>query len=240
MMRAGIAAAFVGLALALALPALHLTAAGPGVLIGRWWPCVLVIAGLRAAWRPALWYGRWLPVAVALVGLALLAGRLGGLPVGPLLLAALLLVAGLRLAGVRRAPARRNWMGLDWSGHGASTRRLVGDIHLGGPDWRVENSSIFQLAGEVHMDLTNARMPEGTTPLRIGMLAGEVEVTVPPEIGVRASARLKAGNLDLLGHRAEGVGPHLTVESDGYAQAQRRIDLTIEMVAGEVRVRRWG
>lgn len=238
MTRAAVAAALVGLAVALALPVLHVTTAGSWALIGQWWPAVLVVAGIRGAWRPRMWYGRTLPVAVALIGLALLAGHVAGLPAGPLLLAALLLAAGLRLAGVRRGGGRRPWLGLGWSGN--ATHRLVGDIRLGGPDWRVENSSVFQLAGQVHMDLTNARMPEGTTPLRIGMLAGEVEVTVPPEIGVRASGRLYAGELDLLGHRAEGVSPQLTVESDGFAEAERRIDLTVEMMAGEVHVRRRG
>ena len=50
----------------------------------------------------------------------------------------------------------------------------------------------------------------------------------------------RSGELELLGHRAEGVSPQLTVESDGYAECERRIDLTIEMMAGQVRVRRRG
>jgi len=224
-----VAAALLGLALALALPALHATAAGSGVLIQRWWPLILLWAGLwelvvQVRRRRSLLLGG----AVAAIGAALLADRFG-LPAGPLLLAVLLVAAALALVG-----APRWWRAL-WS-----ARRLAGEIRLGGPGWRVDQSAQYQWVGQLCLDLTDVRLSEGVTPLRLGMFAGQVEITVPQDVGVRATARAFAGELFILGHEAQGLWPQLTVESDDYRQLPRRVDLEIEVWAGEVRVRRRG
>ncbi len=227
MLRAAAAAALLGVGLAIALSALHLTRAGPWALIWSWWPVVLVAAGVRGAVRPRILQRAW-AAGMGLLGLALLYAHVTHLPAAPLLLAGLLTVAALRLVGFGRT-------------RGATgTVRFAGDVRLGGPTWRVENSHIFQAVGEVHLDLTTARLPEGTTRLHVGMWAGEITVDVPTDLGVRAEGELWAGDLELLDHRAEGIGPRLVVESDGFAESPRRVHLTFDMLAGEVRLRRRG
>jgi len=238
--RAAVAAALLGLAVALALPALHLTAAGAGVLVGRWWPVVLVAAGVGGLLNPRRFYGAAVPVVVGLLGTALLAGRLAGLPAAPLLLAAILLALGLRLVvGVGRGTLLRDAL-LKGLRLGPRTLRIAGDVHLGGPDWRVENSSTYLWVGELHLDLTSTRLPEGTTPLHVGMFAGEVEITLPPDVGVRASSSMFAGTINILGHNSEGVSPHLSVQSEDYADRTRRVDIDVQMWFGELGVRRRG
>jgi hypothetical protein len=229
--RAAAATALLGLALGLALPAVHLSAATTGQLIGRWWPLVIVVpgvgellGGLARGRRRRLRTGG----LVALVGLALLAGRFG-MAAGPVILAVLLVLAAAALVGVPR-----------WLRGGWPVQRFAGDVRLGGPGWRVEHTDFYQWVGQVRLDLSDARLAEGTTPLRFGMFAGEVDITVPADIGVRASARMFAGEIHLLGHEAQGVSPHLSVESDDYAAAPRRVDIDVEIWAGEVRVRRRG
>lgn len=232
MLRSALITALAGLALAIALPTLHLSHAGTWALVGTWWPVVLVVAGIAGLVRRNLLWGPSVPAGIALLGAALLAGHLLHLPVGALILAAILLALSLRFLnlGRRSLPARLRGPGL----------RFAGDIRLGGPAWRVETGDIFQAVGEIHLDLVGTRLPEGTTRLRLAMLAGEIEVTVPAEVGVQAQGRLWAGSLDLLGHQAEGIGPRLTVESDDFATATRRLALDFDLWAGEVVLRRRG
>lgn len=112
MLRAAFAALLVGLALALALPALRLTGATPRHLIDVYWPALLCAAGLGGLWRglgPDL-YGRWLPLGLLVLGAALLAAHRADVPLGALMLAGLLAWAGLAVAwgGWRRGgPTRR-------------------------------------------------------------------------------------------------------------------------------------
>lgn len=243
MFRAAVAAALLGLAVALALPSLHLSAAGTGALIGRWWPVVLAAAGIGGLISRRRFYGPALPLVVALLGLAFLGGHLLGLPVGPLLLAAILLALGLRLvAGVGHwgRTGRRPWLDLSRLGLGPRTWRVAGEVRLGGPDWRVENSSTYLWVGQLHLDLTNTRLPEGTTPIRIGMFAGEVEIIVPADIGVRAGSNMFAGEINILGHNSSGISPHLSVESEDYRACPRRVDIEVEMWFGELNIRRRG
>ena len=241
MLRAAVTVALLGLAAALALPALHLTTATTGMLIGRWWPVILVGAGVAGLlrWRRRRFYGAWWPIAVGVLGLYLLAGHFLAWPVVPVFFAAVLLVVGIRFAlGGWRGRSQTGWLPR-WMG-GGDVLRLAGDVHLGGPDWRVENSSMYLGVGELHLDLTRTRLREGTTPLRIGMFAGEVEITVPPDVGVRASSSMTAGEIHILGHHSEGVSPHLTVESDDFQDSARRLDIDVQVRFGELHVRRRG
>lgn len=241
MTRAAVAAALFGLAVALALPALHVTAAGTGVLAGRWWPVVLLAAGLGGLLNRRRFYGVAAPAVVALLGAALLAGRIAGLPAAPLLLAAILLALGLRLVlGVGAGGGLVRGALLRGLRFGPRTLRLAGEVRLGGPDFRVENSSTYLWAGELHLDLTSARLPEGTTPLEVGMFAGEVVITLPPDVGVRAASSMFAGEINILGHNSQGVSPHLSVESEDYAECARRVDIDVRMWFGELNIRRRG
>ena len=239
MLRAAVTVALLGLAAALALPALHLTGATTGILIAHWWPVILIGAGLGGLVHRRRFYGAWLPIGVGVLGLYVLAGHFLAWPVLPVFFAAVLLLAGLRFAlggwlGRSQAGWLPRWMG------GRNVLRLAGDVRLGGPDWRVENSSMYLGVGELHLDLTRTRLREGTTPLRIGMFAGEVEITVPPDVGVRASSSMTAGEIHILGHHSEGVGPHLTVESDDFNDSTRRLDIGVQLRFGELHVRRRG
>lgn len=233
MTRAALATALFGLALALVVPALHLDAASTGTLLGRYWPVVLLGAGLGGLLSPRRFYGAATPTALVLLGAALLAGRISGFPLLPLLLAALLLALAVRLVlrpALGRKPGLAAWPRM----------HVAGEVHLGGPDFRAENSSTYLWVGQLYLDLSQTRLPAGTTPLSIGMFAGEVEIALPAEVGVRASGSLLAGEIDILGHAAEGITPHLRLESEDYAQHQRRLNIDVRMWFGEVRIRRGG
>jgi len=241
--RTAVAVVLLGLAVALALPALHLSSADTGALVGRWWPVVPAAAGIAGLVNRRRFYGPAFPMVVALLGLAFLAGHLLALPVGPLLLAAILLALGLRLvagAGTWGRAGRRPWLNLGRFGLPPRNWRVAGEVRLGGPDWRVENSSTYLWVGELHLDLTNTRLPEGTTPVRIGMFAGEVEIIVPADIGVRAGSNMFAGEINILGHNSSGISPHLSVESEDYRACPRRVDIEVEMWFGELNIRRRG
>lgn len=238
MLRAAVIVALVGLAAALALPAVHLSQAGTGHLLDRWWPVVLVGAGLGGLARRRRFYGAWWPLAITVLGLYILAGHFLRWPILPLILAAILLAVALRLGlgGGRRSGSG----GISRIWGGRHVLRLAGEVRLGGPDWRVENSSIYLGVGELHLDLTRTRLQEGTTPLQIGMFAGEIEIVVPEDVGVRARSGLVAGEIRILGHHSEGVSPHLTVESDDFASSARRLDIDVQLRFGEITIHRRG
>jgi len=98
--RAACAAALVGSAAALALPALGVVAATPGHLVAVYWPLLLVAAGAGGIRRGLGWamYGRWVPLGLMVVGGALLAAHITHVPLGTLAAAGILAWAGLAVA----------------------------------------------------------------------------------------------------------------------------------------------
>jgi phage shock protein PspC (stress-responsive transcriptional regulator)/predicted membrane protein len=60
-------------------------------------------------------------------------------------------------------------------------------------------------AGELRVDLTNLTFPPGVTEVRIEMGAGEVEVRVPDDVTIDASAKVGMGEFNILGRSQAGL-----------------------------------
>src|SRR5688500_10567904 len=87
------------------------------------------------------------------------------------------------------------------------------------------------------IDLGQLQLPQGRTPLGISMGAGKVEVTVPWDVNVEASAEVGAGSFDLFGNRQTGVNLDGKSRSTGQPGAPLLV-VTARAGAGEVIVRR--
>ena len=106
MVRAAVAASLLGGAAALALTNLHIVAVAPATLVTEYWPAVLVVAGLAGLLSPAGGRGPWIPVGLLMVGAALLAAHLYGIPAGRLALSALCGWTGIMVASTGRPRVR--------------------------------------------------------------------------------------------------------------------------------------
>ena len=228
MLRAALAATLLGLALAIGLPALHLSHAGTSALIGHWWPVVALTAGVQGirSGQRSVW--AWL---LTIVGVLWLFARLLQTPLFAVAVAIALGFIGLRIAGLGTG-----W-GLQRHPSGPDLR-VPGGFRPGGRDWRVEGGHVFQPVGILEFDLSDTPLPEGTTSRRFELLAGLIELKVPADVGIRARAHAGVGVIELLGHESLGVGPRLTVESDDFETAPRRLDLEISVGAGLVELQR--
>jgi hypothetical protein len=91
--------------------------------------------------------------------------------------------------------------------------------------------------GVFKLDLGRVPLPPGRTPIDISMGAGKVEVTVPWDANVEASAEVGAGSFDLFGNRQTGVNLEGRSRSTGQAGAPLVV-ITGDVGAGEIIVRR--
>lgn len=92
-------------------------------------------------------------------------------------------------------------------------------------------------AGSQVLDLRNLELAEGTTEVSLSTVLGEIEVVVPDGMAVRVDGSVAGGSMDLYGDVSDGLGLDDVEESDGWADAARRIDLELRVGLGEVHVR---
>ncbi|WP_164669563.1 cell wall-active antibiotics response protein LiaF [Virgibacillus doumboii] len=117
-----------------------------------------------------------------------------------------------------------------------SSFSLAGDYEYNQPNWKVEPMNLKSLAGDFYLDFSKAFIPEKEIPIAIKSLAGDVHILIPENIEFRVEAYVKAGEIDVVGQKAEGVQRSLSHETPDYDSAVRKLDLFIDLKAGSVRV----
>ncbi|MEC5423685.1 cell wall-active antibiotics response protein LiaF [Virgibacillus sp. C22-A2] len=112
----------------------------------------------------------------------------------------------------------------------------IGTHEYSEPNWKVQPMNVSNLAGDFYFDFTKAFIPEKEIPVRISSLAGDVNIVMPENVDFRVEASIKAGEIDVVGQKVDGINRTLTYESLNYDKAVRKIDFTIKLKAGSIRI----
>lgn len=113
--------------------------------------------------------------------------------------------------------------------------RIAGEVRIGSSPWDLEPDTMFNLgAGEVEIDLSTARIGPGENFLTIRLWAGQVTVYVPPTLPINFSSNLTAGQIYVFGEDHDGLGPSVSYRSEGYDEADRKVNIRVELMFGQV------
>ncbi|MBA3825984.1 MAG: hypothetical protein H0X24_19055 [Ktedonobacterales bacterium] len=116
---------------------------------------------------------------------------------------------------------------------------LMGEIRRTRRPWKMgEHTTGVALMGSIDLDLTLAALPRNGT-LRVALLMGEVQITVPPNVTVAVHAFTFMGAAHALGETAEGIFAYAHDEVEATeGGAPHELNIHIFTLMGEVRVRR--
>ncbi|MFD1017769.1 cell wall-active antibiotics response protein LiaF [Thalassobacillus hwangdonensis] len=112
----------------------------------------------------------------------------------------------------------------------------IGDHLYTAENWRVEPMDFWNAVGDYKFDFTKAFIPEEDTPISVRGWVGDVKVLVPENLEFRVEANVKAGDINILGQRADGLNRKVVYETTGYQTARRRLTMSVDLKAGDVRV----
>jgi lia operon protein LiaF len=91
-------------------------------------------------------------------------------------------------------------------------------------------------AGDYYIDFSKAFIPEKEIPISIHSWAGDVQILLPEHVAFRIDASVKAGEIHVLDQTADGINRSVFYESTDYEDAIRKLDMTIKLKAGSIRV----
>jgi len=112
----------------------------------------------------------------------------------------------------------------------------IGNHEYNQPNWKVEPLYLTNLAGDFYFDFTKAFIPEKETPITISALAGDVHILMPENVDFSAEASVKAGDIDIVGQSVDGINRSMSFKTANYEEAVRRINFTLKLKAGSVRI----
>ena len=162
-----------------------------------------------------------LPAVLAVIGLALIVGSFEGPHPGLVVAGVFITIATLAVAAAPPDALR--------GGIGERNVNVSGQADL---------ESTYNVAlGDLSLDLSDLTM-SASAEVTATVGAGELVVTLPPDLAVDITASVGAGEIDLLGETGEGLSVNRTYTSDGFESAEVTLTLDLNVAAGSIEVDR--
>ncbi|MEF2293030.1 cell wall-active antibiotics response protein LiaF [Virgibacillus dokdonensis] len=130
-----------------------------------------------------------------------------------------------------------HWNNIEQEDNSATFSKFsIGTYEYTKPNWRAEPTKLHALFGDFYLDFSKAFIPEHEIPFSIRSLAGDVTILIPEHVPFRVQAVVRAGEIEIVGKRVDGVHRKLSFQSDNYEHAIRKIDFIIKLEAGSIRI----
>jgi predicted membrane protein len=92
--------------------------------------------------------------------------------------------------------------------------------------------------GDIEVNLTKANFSDRENVINLGLGFGDIKVWVPGEVKVSATGTCGAGDVDILGKHADGLGKRVDYQDEGYEIAQRKLKIIAKLGFGDIRISR--
>ncbi len=113
--------------------------------------------------------------------------------------------------------------------------QLLGDVKRMG-DWTVQKEEIWSFIGDVDIDLGRAQVPLGETSIRAYNFIGDVEIYVPPDVGLMLVADGFLNSVKWMGAKQDNFLTSSQLNTDGYEQAERKVRVEVISFIGDIKV----
>ncbi len=180
---------------------------------------------------------------IIIIGILLLLNNVNAIDLGDFIAdfwPLLLILLGLRLI-VRRKHDRET------TTHIAGDRDIVSnsneayysnvfgdfDVAINSKDY--QSGKITNVFGDVEVDLTNLNITSGEKQLQISGVFGDIKVAAPKNVSFYIRASIVAGDIKMMGEKRSGFSIEKSYESEGYDNAQNRLNIYISHVFGDIK-----
>ena len=115
--------------------------------------------------------------------------------------------------------------------------RFIADFSRKG-EWQVCDEELWTFVSDGKFDLTSAQIPNGETKIRIVAFVSDSVLIVPEDVGISISLTSFYNEVRFLDDSADSFVTPITLSSEGYELADRKILLETVCFFSEVKVRR--
>jgi len=125
------------------------------------------------------------------------------------------------------------------SGRAATAVRLLGEIRRIGA-WQVRDQEIWTLISDVDLNFTSAAITEGETVIRVLGFIGDVDLTVPDEVGLRVISTGFVTSAKVFGYSQDYLLTGYETETPAFAEADRRVRVELVHFVTDLTIRAAG
>jgi lia operon protein LiaF len=114
----------------------------------------------------------------------------------------------------------------------------IGKVTFKKQNWAVEPMDLYNMIGEYFIDFSKGFIPDRETPIMVRGWIGEVKMLIPEDVPVKINAVIGVGEVKLFDYAQEQIKHAIAYKSDDYDEAVRKLNITIELKIGSVRIDR--
>jgi lia operon protein LiaF len=118
-----------------------------------------------------------------------------------------------------------------------SRSALIGDFHLTSGRFELTDMFIWHGIGNVVIDLSRAVLQEEEAVIVIRGWIGDITLYVPVDLPVAVAAEVSIGDLGVFGHHQGGLNRCVSMRSDTYDKASKKVTLNISLLLGDIDVK---
>jgi lia operon protein LiaF len=120
---------------------------------------------------------------------------------------------------------------------GAPTQyRLLGEIRERGR-WTVQNREVWGFISDVDLDFTEAKIPAGETTLRFHGFVGDIDLTIPEDVGLYVTSTAFVTSAKTFGVKQDYLLTGYETENSAYRDAERRVRIELLNFVTDLNVR---
>jgi lia operon protein LiaF len=112
----------------------------------------------------------------------------------------------------------------------------IGDVEYKKSNWSLEPMNLHNSIGDYFIDFSKAYIPEKETPIVVHGWIGDVKMIVPDDVPVKVEAKVKIGDIRIFDIKSNDINRQLVYVTPGYNEAIKKLNITIDLKVGSVRI----
>ena len=121
---------------------------------------------------------------------------------------------------------------------GRKYSKAFGDLKIDSPGMDPHGTDVEMGFGDLEVNLTKAGFSDRENVIHLALGFGDIKVWIPSEIKAKVSASCGAGDIDILGKTAEGLGRTVDYQDEDYDSSQKRLRIFAKLGFGDIKVSR--
>ncbi len=114
--------------------------------------------------------------------------------------------------------------------------KIFGDIHFDAANVDLDGMQLETVFGDISLATSGANVKQGDNRISLSATFGDITVILPRSMEVYVYAADTFGDLFILGQSQTGISNSLTVKTDGFDQATRKVYITARTVFGDIKI----
>lgn len=119
---------------------------------------------------------------------------------------------------------------------GKKYSKAFGDLKINASGMDPHGMDVEMGFGDLEVNLTKANFSDRDNVIHLALGFGDIKVWIPSEVKVKASASCGAGDIDILGKTADGLGRSVDYQDEDYDSVQKRLKILAKIGFGDIKI----